>query len=345
MAKIVVKRTELLSSLKKVWPTVGKKSTVDLYKCFAFSADKVSSFDGNQGTITKCLLDRQNMIVNAEAFMAVVEDLDEDISLEQVGGTVVVKSGKHRTSLALFDSDGFPQILPADAEQFCKAKNLIEAVDHLLFTVSDDKGKPELRGVAFCHDYAYSCDNKRVTRYKLDSPADGYSCLPTAALEVLKKLGQPDYLYKAGNGLVGFLRAEDKLCYMTRSIANLFPADHIDKVFESAPKYPVELPECLDAAIKKCTKLVKESTPVKLEYANGVLVVSARVDGAGNSTETIEWKCDLPSFQFGANPKHMREALAYTRTVDLFGFEQNDARGLRFVKPGFDHMMGLWSLS
>lgn len=320
-----------------------KKDSSELHRCFCFTDNKVSSFNGHAGLITKCDLNGLKFIVKAELFYNLIKSLDGEIELAVDVGALIIKSGKHKTKLSLYNSDSFFDVIPQNSEKFCDADNIIEAVKKVKFTISTNKMKPELCGVAFCNNYVYSCDNKRVTRVKLNSPANGYVNFPVSAIEVLESVGQPDYLFIAGNGLVGFLRASEKTVFTSSAQVGLIPVKAIDAVLEQPIKEWI-FPTGLIDVLKRLKLMMVNNlglSRMTVTMKDKKLTLHVQNQGIGEAEESIDWTDGVPDFSFNVNPDSFLEVLKFTHCVDLTEVLTGQGRSLRFVAEGFDHVMGL----
>ena len=335
----------LLEALKKVWLTVSdKKDASELHKCLCFADNKVSSFNGHAGLITKCELNGLAFIVKADLLFSLVKSLSGDIEFIKDVGSLTIKAGKHKTKIGLYNSDSFFDVIPARSDKFCEATNLIDAIKKVKFSISTNKSKPELCGIAFYNEHVYSCDNKSVTRVKLNAPVNGYINFPSTAIDVLESVGQPDYLFLSGNGLVGFLKASEKTVFTSTSQVGLLPVKEIDQMLSKPVSgeviFPTELPEVI-----KRLKLVMVNNlglaEMSFTHKDGVLTIHAQNKGVGEAEESIDWPDCKYEFTFNVNPDLLLEVLKFTHCVDLTDVLSGQRRSLRFVGEGFDHIMGL----
>lgn len=345
MSKVTFTKRDLMEALGRVRHTVTHNKMIQLHQCFCFRENKVSSYNGQAGTITSCPMDNADFCIQADKFYKIVQSLFDEITLEFKSDKLFIQSGKNKTQLGTLPTKGFPEIIPHDSENFCAAENLAEMLRKVAFTIGTNTTKPSLLGVGISGRYVYSSDGHRITRATLDAEATGSLSIPGEAVEHICRLGQPDYMFTSG-GIAGVIYGETKTVYITGCVAGNFPFATVDKMLsvEINPKFLVELPEDLPGAVDRVGILApSEGTDLIIENTNLGLIVSAKTTEIGSARELLEWDYKEP-FKFAVRPSYLVDGFAKTRRADLQDVVEGGKRNIRFQEDGFDHLTALMLL-
>lgn len=338
---------ELRKAVSRVKATVAKATTVETFTRICLRNGKLSSFDGMSGTITSCGLKGFEFCVSAKKLVALTDVLRQEGTLEHKDGWLYVRSGSYSTKIPTFDARDFPDLTPPGlpSQVFCQATNLIPALKAAASTMETDESRTALYGLAFREGHVYSTDGKRVTRADLDAPADP-ACSPSIArpaVQQLLRLGQPKYLFWAGNN-IGALYPEIKTVLMARVTVGTFPFALVDGILKSRTEewtYPVP-PNLLEVVERVRALVDDEESQLLLRCDGSNLTVATKPTETGQAEETIPFNIST-AFDIKIKAESLRSTLRELKPthIDLSDLTKGDARMLLFRGEGYEHSIAL----
>jgi DNA polymerase III sliding clamp (beta) subunit (PCNA family) len=335
-----LEKNVLIKTLQKVLPTVSDSRMIPIYQCFCFKDNKVSSYDGRAGTTTTCNLEDADFAIEASRFYKIVQAMKGELELQISDEKLIIKSGTNKTTLNVFPTRAFPNIIPAELETYCEAENFAAGLKALQFCICMNPMKQALLGVSACMDHLYSSDGNRIARFKLSKPAVKPITFPSKAVEHIVKLGQPDRIFHANN-IVGAFWKETKTVYATQTLAYSFPVNTVEDMIASMRGDFALFPEDMASAVSRVKLLASsDETDIIVGYNGQVLVISATTAEVGEAVEVLPWDYSTP-FNFHIKPHYLEQALDRTRRVDLSDVVNGHKRSLRFSEDGFEHLCGL----
>lgn len=341
MPAITISKSDLLQALQKVRPTVANSQMVPILQTFCFKDGRVSSYNGMSGTTTKLDLGGADFALQADLFYRICSAMPGDITLDLSETSCTISSGSNKTKLCTLPTKGFPGIIPKDANNWYAGADFKSVLDKLAFNAGSNAMKPELMGIAFIDNYAYASDGKRISRQLMQESVAGPMMLPTAPVEHLRKLGQPDMMFCSGENQLGAHYKESKTIYVARVLASKFPVAAANTwLGELNSSNLYEFPDTFGEVVGRVKLLAAgDDRDVVIELRDRQLVVSTQSEGQA-ATELVPWDCPL-SFRLAVDPYLLEEILGHTRKVDLTSVLVDKPTMLRFYDDGFDHALGL----
>jgi DNA polymerase III sliding clamp (beta) subunit (PCNA family) len=284
--------------------------------------------------------------VMGDMFYRLISSLFDTIELEMIDTQKLqIRSKSNKTTLNLYPTKGFPNLIHDDTSIYSKASNLTECLKRVAFNVGTDAQKPALMGVALAGNHAYSSDGKRISRATLKEKTEGASMnIPGSSVEHIVRLGQPDYLFRTAN-MLGAFYGSTKTVYVTGTLVNEFPVVAADSQFaERLGEHVADFPEELPWAIDRVRLMApKEETDIVLSNTSQGLHLAGKSEGGG-AEETLDWGFQK-KFRFAVKPEWLKKAFEKTRRVDLTDVVSGQNRKLRFSDDdGFEHVLALMAL-
>lgn len=338
--KTVLELKTLRSAIDVVKTTVASKAAMEVFRFLCFRNDKLMTYDGVSGTITKCEMNGLEFCIDMQEFSKVLRSLAEEnleLELASDASRLKLRSGSFKCSLPAIPHFDFPNIFPTDVEKLCDAPNLKEAVRAVFWAAGDDSVNAVLQGIALAGSYCYSSDGKRATRSRLSSPTSKQVTISRQTAKQIERLGTPSYLF-ASEGTIGALYVEQKTILTSRTLEANFPVSAVDSFFDKPRDNTVELPEDLSSVISRVAR--GKDAVVRVFSSNGHLEVTSK-DENSEAREVLDWSCPH-EVAFRVRAPRLLAALKKSHRVDLSDLVTGDARMLLFLGDSWEHALALY---
>ncbi|MEI8349397.1 MAG: DNA polymerase III subunit beta [Candidatus Omnitrophota bacterium] len=329
--KFTINREVLLANLQKVLgPTITKQNFPILNSVLISSLGKKLKFIATDLDITiislqETTIDEKGKIaIPMKRFFSIIKELpSQDVQLEVVKNTLIIKCGKIEFKINTLNPEEFPQVEEEKEVSFIKINpaNLEEMIRLTSFSVGYEDTNYVLNGILFeiYEDsiILVSTDGKRLSYIKRKLPANQPEVktklsfiLPIKAINELYKLikerNEDVFLFVKENK-VGFDFKDTQ--FIARPIEGEFPnyAQYIPN--ENKDKMVVNRQNFLPALRRADLLSTPDYQGVKLELKKESLIISKATPQLGEVKETVEARYTGPGLEIGFNPNYLLDAL------------------------------------
>ncbi len=239
------------------------------------------------------------------------------VSFAAADESLSIASGRSEFSIRLIAGDEFPQQAEASPESVSlSSAQLAEALKQVVPAASGDDSRPILTGVLLAAEAdglrLVATDSFRLAMRDVAGVSvldEGQSVLiPSRALGELNRiLGQGDTVeLRLGEREASFTVGEVRL--ITRLIEGDFP-NYRGLIPDSHPNtLTVDRGELLDA-LRRVRLLARESTPIRLEVADGHVELVAITQDVGTARESVEAEYEGSDLTVAFNPQFLMEGI------------------------------------
>lgn len=323
----------LKSALAKLKLTIDPKGVSEHHRALCARNGKLMSWDGLCGTVIRLDLGFECCFYG-EDFISQVSKLEQDVELELKKDVLHLKSGKFRSKYATFPAIEFPDFIPKDRSELIRDDPaLFPAIESLFPYIGEEMNA--LGGLCIVQDRVYVCSGKTATRAMLTKPISHMVHIPASSVEVLRKIGAPEMLFRA-HDLIGAYYPDSVM--VTNQIVHRFPWEQVDTAFNiDGPE--IELPEDTKGVLKRITPALDDSGDATLSGTPTHLTIAT-----DSASEDMEWQGPPEEWTCRVNLKRFGEAVKGTRKVRLGDvIDGGTGRALLFVGDNYLHAMGLQS--
>jgi DNA polymerase III subunit beta len=253
---------------------------------------------------------------------------DADVTLEHrpEEGMVVLTCATATYKLHTYNPDDFPKLPDVSKVQFVPVDRaaVLETAARVGRAASRDESRPVLTGIlmrfepgklvmAATDSYRLSVKETEVEGETLDFEA----IVPAKALAELGRIAQGGDELVLGvheNNQVVF--GSDGVWLTTRRIDGQFPnyKQLLPETFEHELSLPRE--EMLEV-VRRTAVMAQRNTPLRLRFAEGELIVSARTQDVGEATESLPVPFSGEPLEIGFNPEFLREGIESVHDDEL----------------------------
>ena len=231
--------------------------------------------------------------------------------------TVYVRSGASESRLRTYAVEDFPRLPdPATAAlSTLDAEPLLETISRVSRAASRDESRPVLTGILVRFEGSSlvmaATDSYRMavkeTAVGGDSP-DLDAIVPARALDELRRVASGTNEIKLGTLENHVVFGVDDVWLTTRRIDGQFPnyRQLLPESFEHDVKLPRE--EFLEV-IRRAGVMAQRSTPLRLRFAEGELMVSAQTQDIGEAHEKMPIAFTGEPLEIGFNPNWLRDGI------------------------------------
>lgn len=334
--------TEILDTLSIVALATSTSANVDTYRNFCFRDGQVATFNGEFGLLAKSPISATGCI-SAEKLLTVLKRLSGEVVIKDTGKALAISCGSFKSSIGTAGAAFFPRILPSEFSPLEKSSCLFPALNKVAFCCGDSEKILNVHGIGVRENKVYASDSKRAARYEIDAIYPDPFVLPSKAIKIAKKIGEPDEFFRSENVLI-FAYSSKSMVLVSCLEAKKFPFEACDDIFDALidPSYCAEFPEELSAMIKRVSSVSKRGS-ILFGSDRENLLVSCDEKEFGDASEMIDWNCPH-EFSVYINSDYLVEALSHTRKVDLYDVVCGKKRFLRFFEDRFQHIIALMEL-
>ena len=189
-----INRQQLLNVLKLVQPALAAKEIIEQSTSFLFLQGSILTYNDEIAISHPFDLGLEGA-VKAEELVKLLSKLkDEELELEVTENELLIRGKRSKAGIRLEAEISLPVADIKTPEKWVPLpKDFSEAVSFCLFSASREMSKPVLTCLHAKGDVVESCDNFRLTRYKLESHIQGKILLPATAAKVLCKYAPVEY--------------------------------------------------------------------------------------------------------------------------------------------------------
>lgn len=315
---MIINRTELLKALNLLLPGLGM---TDMDDKFIFVKNKVYSSNGFI-TISHPIKELDFcMQVKAKEFYSLIEKIKKDeLDITANEKELKIKGGRCHAGFRI--ENEVPDSIKAIVEKDKQKKkwkilpnNFCEGVSFCLFSAAKESIKPEFNCLHIKKRTIESCDNFRLSQYKMNSLFDDDVLIPAESLTELYKYKPIKYFID--KGWIHFLNKEGVVYSCRKQEDTEYP--DISKVIQNGEKTHIQLPKDLESTLDKMQIFSNDTNKqipfvVTLKIEKNMLVLEGKND-AGWCKESLRIKDKTKNIQFNIQLQFLKDIIKQTREM------------------------------
>ncbi len=239
------------------------------------------------------------------------------VSFAAADESLSIAAGRSEFSIRLIAGDEFPKLSELGPDSVSlPSDQLAESLRQVVLAASSDDSRPILTGVLLAAEHdglrLVATDSFRLAMRDVPGASvleEGQSVLiPSRALGELNRiLGQGETVeLKLGDREASFSVGDVRL--VTRLIEGDFP-NYRGLIPDSHPNLLTVEREALLNALRRVKLLARESTPIRLEIADGAVELVAITQDVGQARESVEAICEGTDLTVAFNPQFLIEGI------------------------------------
>lgn len=216
-----MKRKELLDAILKVKKGIAVTDIIEQADKIIFDNDTIRSYNDEISFLVPFETGIRCAVPTKELLTYLKKGKTEDVSLSIDNGMLLVKGNRGKAGLHVNENVVLPfEDLEIKSDWKTLPNDFLEGVEVASFSVSNNAITPVLNYLNVDGEYMYSCDNKRVTKYKMDSPVEDSLMIHRVMLSELIKYNAKQYAL--GNGWLHF-KTDDGVVLSVRTTGMTYP--------------------------------------------------------------------------------------------------------------------------
>jgi DNA polymerase III sliding clamp (beta) subunit (PCNA family) len=306
-----LKKDELVQALEKVKPGLANNEIIEQATHLIFDGKTIRTYN-DEIAITQPFESNLTGTIPAKEFYNLFKKIpDDEITSSQTEGKWIFKGTRKQIT---FNANQDVKNPPIDVPGF-RAKtwkklpaNFSSAAKTCIFSASRNMTMVALTGILFSGDHAYSSDNFRATRVKLDSKIEEDLLLPAAAAKSLINYAPSKHCSDAN--WLHFIN-DEKTAFSCRRLDEEFPKAVFD-VFNAKGKkiiLPSELKEVAERSNELAAGEFEYDKSIDLHFSKGKLKCAGMGD-VGHYQEDIDIKYTGKAMQLFIQPNLLIEIIA-----------------------------------
>ncbi len=305
-----LKRTALIQALEKVKPGLANSEIVEQSTHFIFDNDTIKTYN-DQIAITQPFESGLIGAIPAKEFHNLFKKIpDDEITSSQKENKWIFKGQKKQATFNASEEIKIPPItVPAfrSKEWHPLPDNFKEAARNCIFSASRNMTMVALTGILFTDGYAYSSDNFRATRMKLDSKVKEKFLLPASAAKSLINYNPTKYF--SDTNWLHFVNNE-KTSFSCRLLDEEYP-EEIFGVFDAKGKklsLPAELKQVAGRSAELASGEFEYDKSIRLCFSKGTLKCIGEGE-IGNYSEELDMKYTGKEMETSIQPNLLIEII------------------------------------
>jgi DNA polymerase III sliding clamp (beta) subunit (PCNA family) len=265
-------REALVKKLGMVSQALAKDDLIPIFKCFAFTQEKVIACNDTLAITSPCVTE-QAFCVHGETLKGLLENSHSEVmEFDIQDDDLIIKAGKSTFKLPWFPVEDFLWFIPADEAKasFDLDADFITGLEACLQTAGTDTARSPLMGVQFTKGIMYSTDGDTLTRYVPNAKIKQDFMLPNSFCNGLIKVTKES---EATKGLITIsedwarVELDSKYTIYGRLMVNDNPLDHEGLIKRTQPVIPkyVKIPSNLHHALSKA-RVVADAEAAKTVF-------------------------------------------------------------------------------
>jgi len=236
------KLKDVISNLK---PGISKKATMEQSDAIIFDTDTVRTYNDEVSVLAPLKTGIKGAVSSKELISYLDKCTADEFELS-VDNNILLLKGKRSKAGIKIDSDiklSFDEISIEDSWQDLP-KDFVEAINFTSFTTSNDMSKPVLCNIYIKDSYACSSDNKRATKYEMESEIENEFLIDKDSAKQLCNYSPIEYM--VSDSWIHF-RNENKVIFSCRNSCLKFPnIDSIMNVSGDSVSFPRNIESMLE---------------------------------------------------------------------------------------------------
>ena len=333
--KLTCARSELVAKLGVVSRAVSTRTAVQILSGILLRAQggglELAATDMElslRSSLEAQVEDEGAVVVQGRLLVELARLLPEnDVQIEHRAeeGIVEVTCGTASYRLHTYSAEDFPRLPEVEAAPLhgVDAEALIATVAQVSRAASRDESRPVLTGILVQFEgeklVMAATDSYRlsVKETQLNSPAPSLEAIiPARALTELGRIA-------AGEGELEIGVHENQVVFRvgdvvltTRRIDGQFV--NVKQLIPETFEHVVTMPraELLDV-VRRVSVMAQRNSPLRLQFGDGELRVSARTQDVGEATESMPVAYSGDALEIGFNPEFLRDGIESVQTDDV----------------------------
>lgn len=333
---MIIERDSFINALTKVKPGLANKEIIEQSTNFIFHENKVFTYNDDIMVSHPLELDIEAAVPAKELYSLISKQKVDEIEIILKDSELLITGGRTKAGIKVSEE---LTILPLIKEVsipeafFTLPKNFAEAVRFCIFSTSKDMSKPALTCIHVKEDIVESCDNYRLTQYKLSKPIKKEFMIPYQPARYIGNMKVKSYTISK-NWL--HFKAEDNTIISCRTYVDKYPnISSMTKVIGKEIQFPKGIIETLDRVqIFSESEFVQDEL-IKITLKKDKMLVRGEGD-TGWINETLKVKYDGSDLSFWVSPRLIRDILVLLNKT-IYGTNNK----LKFTGDSFCHIVCL----
>lgn len=263
---------------------------------------------------------------------------DNDINIESDEDTIIIKQGKSKTKMQMFNTDEIPEFpkYETDKKINIESQKFLQSIKKINPAIDTNNPKYELNGSYLdIKEYGFNfvaTDTRRLALIKHESQSI-QTCnliIPKRAISEIQKLfiDNIEIYYNKTHLII----KTDEYTFYTKLINGKFP--DYEKIIPKEFKYTTTLPK--DEFMNKIRLISSLSNSVKISFSKNEILFEALSEENTEASDQIEIQTNIDEFVFGLNSKYILDFLSQIDS-DEFTISMNETNTPFVVSSGNFH--------
>lgn len=346
-----MKRTDLLSALKRAEPALAAKDLIPVFTCYKFDSNSVLAYNDVVAISTPCSFPVDGGLHGKPLLSWLANSRAKELTLDPGESEMLIKAGRSRIRLPLIPPDDFIFEFPDDAIAGIKpSPDLLQAIRACSASMGEDPAHPSRMGITVKFGKKevnlWSSDNISASRSKAAAkiPGDlqGYELiLAPRFVDLLLGIAKRDKL----QGLIvgeGWVEADfdSGLRLWAKTMAEIDVEAFIqlfDSIYEQLEFEPVSIPKGLSASLDRLVVILDYGADKQARFTSdgkGKLRIVAN-SPVGEVKENLPFK-EHPEVSELLMPHLIKRSLGYVGAMGII-----PGCAAIFEGENFDYMVSI----
>ena len=229
---------------------------------------------------------------NAKKMLSIVKAFkNDDVILETKDNHLIVKQGRSRFKLPMFEADNFPDFPFVENKLKLDLNKFADDIKKVIPAIDTNNPKFELNGVLLSRNCAVASDTRRLAIVNTDTDVE--LIVPKQSIVEISKFREGDVFYNDSTILV----ATDKVEFFSKLINGKFP--DFERIIPQTAKQTVKLNKDFAEALKQIGVISEE---VRITITDKIIVES--VNGDAKTEMEFDGNADI---SFGVNIRYLMD--------------------------------------
>lgn len=328
------KKSELLKVLESVKDGLSGRELIEQSTHFIFKDKMVSTYNDNIAVHSQVELDIEGAVPSKELLSLLYKWRTEDIIVSVRDKELRIEGNKTSAGIVMEEKIELPidEIRPKKVKWKELPEGFLKGIGFCCFSAAKESVDVILSNLHINGELAESCDNFRITQYKIGGEIKDDILISVSAARALSKHNVSEY--SMGDGWIHFRDKDSGFIYSCRSFSERYPdLNKFVEVKGSPIKFPSALRTTLDTA-KIFSQDDSNRELISISTSGKDLTVSSKNDH-GWVTETIEIPNEIKKVSFQVDPDILKDILSVTTKAIV-----SDS-AIKFKTKDFVHVISL----
>ena len=327
-------REELLKAIERVKPGIAKNLTVEQSDFILFDEEYLASYNDEISISLPFTTGLRGGVKEAEFYKLLQKMAGKKFEMNLEGDQLQIKCGRTKAGFNFIREIQLPdlQLDGLDDSWQKLPEDFLEALSFCSFSAATDVSKGILTCLRVEGDTMLSCDDLRLTRYRMKEKIDSILNIPCSAATELIKYGPDEFAADIDGAWIHFRNRED-LIFSTRTVVGEYP--EVDEFFDvkgSELNLPKTLKDMLERSEIMTGSDSTDGDDVRITIADNW--VKCRGEGsAGWVEEKAKVDYSGEKILFYVDPQFLTQIFDRTQAVVV------SANKLLFTGDNFEHVI------